>query len=179
MDEPSVSMIRFAAEVAAKARSGLTSGAGEHRSGALDAVLSVLDGRTLASLTDWQLEYLERGCAAVIKAIRLLQAKRWGFQRRGWDANGPGTLKYGPGAWASPSNGWGDHVYTIRYAGHTTYVSEPYSLHEDGLRELLALSEQGWEVTIRGDRSTHFPGHTFAIWLKRPARRRAAARTGA
>ena len=51
------------------------------------------------------------------------------------------------------------------------YVSEPYSLDEDGLQRLLEFAKQGWEITIRAWGATHFPGHTVAVEFRRKEQR--------
>jgi hypothetical protein len=64
--------------------------------------------------------------------------------------------------------GWGDHPSRLvdRQTKEVLYRGEPYMLCGRQLRELLALEEDGWDVTIGGRESTHFPGWTVPVVVR-------------
>jgi hypothetical protein len=52
--------------------------------------------------------------------------------------------------------------------GGIIFRSEPYQLNEKELRQLVALVDAGWRVRICPEYSTHFPGETMAIMVRKP-----------
>jgi hypothetical protein len=104
-----------------------------------------------------------------VQTIRLNQWKRVGFHIRDrWDRYGPGVTKLPHNGWELKATGWQDHCSRlITPKAGKTYVSEPYNLDGEGLRDLAELSGQGWDVHITAWRSTWYPGHTLAIELCR------------
>jgi hypothetical protein len=68
------------------------------------------------------------------------------------------------------SDGWMDHSYrlTRRAPDGVVYVSEPYEIGSEGIRNLAWLIEQGWSVSITAGSALHFPSWTIAILVFQP-----------
>ena len=133
----------------------------------------------IAGLTSQQLGRLERTVSAVLGALRVDCLFRQGFSLRPWrptNARQPGVQQVGGYGnfyeWRHDLSGWRDHTY--RLVGKDRdgkpleyFISEPYGLHEEGLRSLLKLADEGWRVRIDADWSLHYPGTTLRITLSR------------
>jgi hypothetical protein len=119
----------------------------------------ILENMNLEGLTGEQLDHLGRVLAGGLAAVKDERINRH-YHVRDWGRRGPGMDR--------------DHIYHERWMDHLSrlvskengcvyYRSEPYELHVDELRELIALTEAGWKVKIDASLSTHFPGRTTAV----------------
>lgn len=149
---------------------------GKDEDACIPPVRNALWDTKLDSITEYSLDRLSRTVLSMVVAIRCERMKRWGFKVRRWDVGKPGpgrTLDrdarryYGFSDYRAESEGWVDHGYKLLRDGKTIYVSEPYQLGNDEIRELAALADQGWQVTIWPGRAIHFPGETMAVWVRK------------
>jgi len=99
------------------------------------------------------------GAAMMVTERReTLRRSSW-KQVPGWDRHGPPRVNGGEVF---------DHRYTLCDGeGRKKYVSEPYQIAEDGIRELLEIQQRGWTIEIKAGNALHFPGHTVAITFER------------
>jgi hypothetical protein len=100
----------------------------------------------------------------VLKEVRLNEQKKWRVRRGSWTAEVP----KGHQGWPlrAPAD-WLDHPYKMRgEAGEVTYISEPYSLSDDGIRHLARLSDRGWQLSITAWQAIWYPGHTLYIAIR-------------
>jgi len=89
--------------------------------------------------------------------------------RTGWDRKAPcGVVECGGGSYyiegADPLL---DHLYRLASPeGEKVYVSEPYWLHEEELRE-IGRSLDDWNVLVSSTKALWYPGHTVAVHFTR------------
>lgn len=135
----------------------------------------------IAALTPAQHDRLERTVCALLGALRVRVLTQQGYTLREWrptSAKQPGVRKLeGYGSryyeWRRDTPGWVDHPYRLTHKHRTedrtvtTYISEPYSLGEEGLRSLLKLADEGWVVNVTAEWALHYPGSTLRVCLKR------------
>jgi hypothetical protein len=86
-----------------------------------------------------------------------------------WDGKAPTAARDPAGGYVIERKQFVDHTYRIRHkeSGTIAYVSEPYLIDEEGLRELVELIDEGWAAAIRGSMCLHFPGHSVQVLLTR------------
>ena len=137
--------------------------AGNERGGspAAGAVRDALLGaEPLSGLSGAQLDHLERVLSAGLAAVREQQFLKCRLLRtEHWDRRGPGLDELG-----FRTASWLDHLSRLVLpCGRVYYRSEPYRLGAAALRELVALEDEGWDVSVRPELSTHFPGRTAAV----------------
>lgn len=88
------------------------------------------------------------------------RSKKWQFAKKGPHV----VIKeyFGPVNMA-----WIDHTTTCKNAhGHLVYVSEPYHLLPDDLRQLSWLSLlKGWSVVVRGEAAHNPKCVRVELWL--------------
>lgn len=103
-----------------------------------------------------------RAAAEVVHNSNLI-LRRFKWAGRDWSRNGPG----GGNRTGYRSAGLVDHAYTLvsLATGVRVYVSEPYGLGPDALREIGQLIDEGWDVQVEADRAIWFPGRTVAVWI--------------
>lgn len=112
--------------------------------------------------------------AATMARERKALLEKTGWKRlEQWDRNGPGVRRGPYNTWSlgPPVGCVYDHGYRLRCTAEdgttrTVYVSEPYELGNTALAALAALAADGWDVMIRADVATHFPGATVAVWIE-------------
>lgn len=99
---------------------------------------------------------LFQACAAVMSTIRKEELRKaGGKQAPYW--RGPKAPD------ADQHWNWADHHTTITTPlDKKLYVSEPYDLQIEDLRELVEFADSGYTVWITG-RSTYYPGETLAV----------------
>jgi hypothetical protein len=141
-------------------------GGGRGGSGLAARLRDVLEGGDLTGLTGEQLDHLERVLAGGLAAVQATQLRR-AYHVREWRQGGPGMGRLG-----LHHLGWMDHLSKLksRQTGRLYYRSEPYHLDGEALRELVALLDADWEVTVRPNHSDHFPGQTMAVLVSRKAK---------
>jgi hypothetical protein len=126
----------------------------------LNAVLNLPPAWELSHGACDDLERIAAGLMAAIRQERL--AYRGGRIGRAW-RDGPGAHRHEYGSYEVRGR-WLDHSYTVRFPdGEKEYRSEPYTLDEDSLEELLVLSRQGWDIVLDPHMALHFPGFTHSI----------------
>lgn len=136
----------------------------------------------IAGLNRCQFDYLERTLSAVLGTMRVQSFLRQGYTLRPWRPSSlkqPGVRKIGGYGsrfydWDMHLGGWRDHPYRLTHKkddGSTveTFISEPYSLDEDGMRSLLKLADEGWVVSVTAEWALHYPGSTLRVCLMRKA----------
>lgn len=129
-------------------------------------VRAILDGGPIPS-DDLELDGVERVAAAIISSVRQELLRREGGKVRRWGPRGPGVQRLKYNAYYL-SGKWCDHCVRITLGAQEMYMSQPYSLNKDALRELLDLADrEGWDVTIGGWPSVHFPSRTMAVVLRK------------
>lgn len=116
------------------------------------------------------LDEISRVVAAFRGSIKQEQYRRNRTKLDGWDAHAPTARPVHdyPGEYTLDQRSYTDHTYLeIRHDGRRVYISEPYKLYADDLKQLLELHEKGWDIAITGD-SLHYPGATLRIALTHP-----------
>lgn len=116
-------------------------------------------GDTIPKMSSAQLDHLVRVLASGLAHVKSAAIERY-YKVAAWDRGGPGIDKHG-----GYDQCWIDHPSKLldKNPGTTIYRSEPYELDGDGIRELVVLMDKGWDVTIDGHMSAHFPGETVAV----------------
>jgi hypothetical protein len=115
-----------------------------------------------------------QACAAALRALGHRGLRRAGVKQRRWPMHrrGPGMLRESGRYryYTLPPHDWWDHGYLlVRPDGEQQWVSEPYQLSADGLRQLVALEDEGWSVWVDG-RGLHYPGQTVRVLITRERR---------
>jgi hypothetical protein len=123
----------------------------------------LLRGLPLDDLTDCQLDHLERLLAGGLALLRQHQLKAWCKVRDDWGQRGA------PRSGIYKLDHWMDHLsrLVVLETGRTLFRSEPYGIDGEDLRQLVALAGEGWDISIRPELSTHFPGCTMAVIVTR------------
>jgi hypothetical protein len=126
---------------------------------------SLLEGADLDALTDAQRDHLGDILASGLAALQEQHLDEV-YQVRAWRRGGPGLDQRD-----DISARWIDHPSRLvsRRTGEVVYRSEPYSLGEEKLRELVALLDQGWTVGIDASFGSYYPGRTVAVLVSRDA----------
>lgn len=123
----------------------------------------------LKKLTGEQLDHLGRLLSAA-KAVSWQEVlRRDGWKVRAWRAakGHPGARHVGHGMYELRAE-WIDHPFRYTGAdGQPVFCSEPYGLTAGALRELAALADEGWDVDVNPCFSTHFPGCTILVKVRR------------
>ena len=130
----------------------------------------------LASMSDRELQAIEDSCSAVMAAARSTRLRRRGWKMAEWLHPGPGSIReeceVGEPYWIIPNSEWGQRSYcAVQPDGARLYIGEPDEIGPRGIRELAALADEGWNITITGRYSTHFPGRTLHVRVFRGADR--------
>lgn len=118
---------------------------------------------------DREKDTIRRLFAAFMSAQESDHIEEAGKNIKEWDRKAPTAVdRDRRGAYMIEKRGFVDHPYRIRdkESGRATYVSEPYEISEEGLRELVNLIDDGWSAYIRAD-GLHFPGLTVKVVLER------------
>jgi hypothetical protein len=138
-------------------------GGGHGGSAEATSLWGMLEKLDLAGLTGEQLDHLERVLAGGMAAIQEEQLRRI-YSVRDWNRNGPDMGRYG-----GYRMDWIDHPSKLvsKRTGRVYYRSEPYQLGEAGLRRLVTLLDEGWDVYLDAGKSDHFPGRTLAVLVSK------------
>jgi hypothetical protein len=131
-------------------------------------VEDLLRAADLGALTCAQLDHLGRILAGGQAAAWDEVLRRSGCRRSPWQPRrgNPGVKE------ADFLRGinalWMDHPFVMRDRdGNKEFVSEPYELCAPALRQLVDLLDDGWNVRIKGIFSTHFPGRTMLVRIRK------------
>ena len=62
---------------------------------------------------------------------------------------------------------WIDHAYRLRTERGMVFVSEPYTLGEESLEDLLDLRTEGWNVSLDGLGKHHETTIRIVLWRGR------------
>jgi hypothetical protein len=162
--------------IAGQWNSPLYTGGEDDSSAQAFAVRQELESITgLDNLTDAQLSRLERVLAGGLAGVREESIRRQ-FEVFEWQTGQGPSLDLDPDpdiarfCFNARMPKWLDHPSKLihKETGEIIYRSEPYWLNEKELRQLVALVDAGWRVRICPEYSTHFPGETMAIMVRKP-----------
>lgn len=132
----------------------------------IERTLRALD---LNSLDGAQLDHLGRVLAGGMAGVRTEGMGRAGVRVREWrpGRKQPGVERHSYGHdWKAGVEWWDHPSVRVLDNGDKVYVSEPYNLGGDAIRQLAALADEGWVVQIHGNFSTHFPGSTVCVLIE-------------
>lgn len=108
-----------------------------------------------------------------VSRSKLLEERGW--IERVWRPTSPGSppvllqreRKWSQ--WSKLITGWMDHPYRLvnKSGGRVIFVSEPYGLWGEALKNLSKIQESGYMVRIDAVYALHFPGETVAIHIEK------------
>jgi hypothetical protein len=122
-------------------------------------------------LSHAQIDHLERVLSAGLSGLQLETLSRFGIKIRRWNPRKgqPGVTTNGLMA----LRGWNDHPSVrVHKKGTIEYVTEPYGIDDDALRDLVNVADQGWDIRIDTYYSSHFPGRTIGIFFTKKEKKK-------
>lgn len=124
----------------------------------------------LETLDDQEEAQFDRLLSAALATFNRRIRDRQRFKLTAWPrSKAPGAKKTRYG-WELGRGEWVDHPYRLKSQkgeARDVYVSEPYQISESGLRELVRLCDEGWDVVLGGGLSLHFPARTIVVECRR------------
>lgn len=142
------------------------------------SLINALSDRCIEDLSVRQWDTAERLLCAVLGAMRASVMLKQGASVRAWRPRSgqPSVRRTVYGDWEfakGASASWIDHPYRLVFkqedgSQHEYFCSEPYSLSAEALRDLVALADQGWSVSVGTDWALHYPGSTLHVRVSKP-----------
>jgi hypothetical protein len=142
-----------------------------NESGLSDASLAIEElafKANLERLTGAQSDHLGRILSGIQSYLWIMTMEKKGLKTRPWNPKkGRPRAEKLPFGYETKQEDWMDHLSVSRDGKEETFVSEPYQLSGEALRQLVRLLDEGWDVFVSACFSTHFPGRTVRVLVRR------------
>lgn len=117
----------------------------------------------LQRASDAELSDVLRVGSAIMLAVREEYMRRAKTKMTSEWKRAPGS----PSPYEMPRSTWADHCQTVKKRGRKVgFMSFPYNIDVQGLRDLVKIADGGWDVFLWGSQDVYFPGETIPVAIR-------------